>query len=531
MMKQWPGISLLLTLALLLAAAPLWASAPVGSVVLARGDATAVAPDGTSRALTRRDEVLEGDTLVTGPAAALQVRFDDGGVLSLRGDTRIEVAVYRSGRPADGPDRVFLRALQGAIRAITGAIAQEDPSSFEVETPVASIGIRGTHFEAVQETANSWVFGVWDGGIRVYNSHGSINLGRDSEFLYAFAREGEAPQGLVVAPAGLGEGIAGGDEAAAGIAANVGAESDVADDVAAEGTTDGVAEPARLPALADEVRLNPGEDANDLQTLLALADQSISELFEISPAERAQIDTAQPSALLMGLLPDGSIVAGRGAMGDDGGALVVFTLPDGREAMLRGGNAPVTDGASEVAGFDVTWGRFARPAPGEGPILLVDANGEAQAAVLREDLTFAVIGDVRVADLNVNAAFRGDQAIGRASGGEFTDFEVFFNAVVDLGEGRIRDGHLLLEVGGGAEEFRVSFAGAVRGGQAELDVTSGTISGAGVGGTVEVDRVGSDMQGLFTRDAEGFAGGFSLRELGNTDRFAEGAFVAKPVED
>lgn len=530
MMKQWPGVSLFLTLALLLAAVPLWASDPVGRVVLARGDATAEAPDGSSRTLARRDEVLEGDTLVTGPGAALQIRFDDGGVLSLRSDSRVEVAIYRSGRPAAGPDRVFMRALQGAIRAITGAIARQDPSAFEVETPVASIGVRGTHFEAAQEAQDSWVFGVWDGGIRVYNTQGSINLGRDAQFLYARARAGEAPQGLVVAPAGLGEGVAGADAGAAAADVDAAAGESAAEEPA-DGGADGAAAPGSLPALTEAVSLNPGENANDLQTLLALADRSIAEIFELSADERAQLDTAQPSALLMGLLPDGSIIAGRGAVGDDGGALVLFTFPDGREAMLRGGQTPVTEGASQVAGFDVTWGRFARPAPGEGPILLLDANGEAQAAVLREDLTFAVIGDVRVADLNVNAAFRGDQAIGLASGGEFTDFEVFFNAVVDLGEGRIRDGHLLLEVGGGAEEFRVSFAGAVHGGHATLDVTSGSISGAGIGGTVEVDPAGSDMQGLFTRDAEGFVGGFSLRELGNHDRFAEGAFIAEPVPE
>lgn len=524
MTMRWPLQASLLLLCLILACSALRAAEPAGRVVLARGDVTALGADGSVRPLARRDEVAEGDTLITGSGAALQIRFEDGGVLSLRGQSRVEVAVYRSGRPAAGVDRVLLRALQGAIRTITGAIARQDPSAFEVETPVASIGIRGTHFEVAQETEDAWIMGVWDGGIRVYNEHGSIALGRDAEFLYARAREGQAPQGLVAAPAGLGEGVAGGDGAA-----TAGPQLALSETEAAAPEASGGA--GLLPGREADVRINPGESVDDLQTLLALADRSISELFALSPAERRQLETVQPSALLMGLLPDGSIIAGRGAVADDGGALVAFLLPDGREAVLRGGNAPVTSGASQVAGFDVTWGRFARPAPGEGPILLVGPNGEAQAAVLREDMTFVVVGDVRVADLNVNAAFRGDQAIGRASGGEFTDFEVFFNAVVDLGEGRIRDGHLLLEVAGGAEEFRVGFAGSVRGGHAELDITSGTISGFGVGGTVEVDRAGSDIQGLFTRHAEGFVGGFSLRELGNSDRFAEGAFVAKPVND
>lgn len=495
-----------------------WAADPVGRVVLARGEVTALAADGSSRTLARRDEVHEGDTLLTGSGSAVQVRFDDGGMLSLRAETRVEVAAYRQAARS-GSNQVLLRVLHGALRKVTGLIAQDDPAAFEVETPVASIGVRGTHFEAVQEEPDTWVVGVHEGGLRVYNEYGSINLGRDADFLYARTREGEAPRGLVAAPESLGEGVAGREGVPASMPEDVAAAPDLR------------AEAEQLPALTDAARIGPGERSNDLQTLLELADRSIAELFALSPAERAQLQTEQVTALVVGLLPDGGIVAGRGATADDGSPLIAFTLPDGREAVLRGGSAPITDGASQVGGVEVSWGRFARPRPGEGPILLIGADGEARAAVLRDDLTYAVVSDVRVADLNVNAAFRGDQAIGRASGGDFTDFEVFFNAVVDLGEGRIRDGHLLLEVAGGAEEFRVSFAGAVRQGHAELDITGGSISGSGVSGTQAVDPAGSDMQGLFTRDADGFVGGFSLRELGNRDRFAEGTFVAEPVND
>ena len=137
---------------LLLAAALLAGAAePVGRVLLARGDVTASSPDGRVRVLARRASILEEDVLETGPAGVLQVRFDDGATVELRPGSRLEVSVYRYNRPMEGPDSVLMEIFAGAMRAVSGVIGGEQ---YEVITPVASIGIRGTHYETAQEATD-----------------------------------------------------------------------------------------------------------------------------------------------------------------------------------------------------------------------------------------------------------------------------------------------------------------------------------------------------------------------------------------
>ena len=515
-------------LALLLCAAALFveASEPVGRVLLARGDVTATAADGSIRALVRRDEVREADVLETGADGVLQVRFDDGATLELRPGSRLEVTVYRYNRSAAGPDSVLLEIFEGALRAVSGVIGGEQ---YEVRTPVASIGIRGTHYETSAEDDDAWVFGVWNGGIRVYNEHGTIDLGADADFLFARARPGEAPVGLVRSPSALASDPAGmdgfgrarfaGGDAQAPVASldedtrRFGA--DAARAVELQGGVDGAVDGA--------ARINPAENVGSEEELATLRDL----IFEGDPVlterEREALASGRERGILV--LQDGRIVTGPAATGDDGGPLFLVPLGDGAQALIRGGAALIEDPSQNVGGFDVSWGRFAAG----GPQVFLDDGSEVREGALVGDLDFLLVETARLTDLTVRAAYGGDLAFGTTSAGEITDFGVFFDADLDLGSGRISDGHLLLEAGGGVEEYRVNFEGLVREGEALLGVTQGTITGTGIDGTLEVDRDLSVLRGLFTSGGEGFAGGFGLQEAGNPDRFARGGFVAEQL--
>jgi hypothetical protein len=577
---------LCLAAALLVGAMPASAAEVVGRVLLARGEATATDAGGGVRALARRAEVFEADTLATGADGTLQVRFDDGALLSLRSASRVEVAVYRHDRPAEGADAVLLRVLQGGIRTITGAIGA-DPEAYEVRTPVASIGIRGTHYEAVQESETVWVFGLWEGGVRVYNEHGAVNLGRDADFLYARTEAGYAPEGVTLAPDALREETAGaagprfgfdggpggdaadggdgtrsaaptpgpeeeaalrsalaGDDGAPGAAdasraAAVGAPA--AGAPAAAGPVPGGGGPAAAgvagtaPAGADAsglagagaeagtsgavgVPINPAEGADDLAGLRDLSGEIAADPLSLSDAERIALQSAGRRAVL--LFEDGRVVTGRAATGTDGERLVLLDGPGPGATLLRSGGATVVDGAEGVGGFDVSWGTLVG---GTGARLASDGAVRA----LEDDVTFVDIDATGVADLTVQASYAGDTAIGTTSAGAISDFGIFFDADLDLGSGRISEGHLLLEAGEGVEEYRVNFEGLVSGGEASLQVTSGRISGSGIDGLLDVDRDASALNGLFTDGGEGFAGGFFLEESGNPERFARGGFVAE----
>ncbi|PTY37016.1 hypothetical protein BGP77_06955 [Saccharospirillum sp. MSK14-1] len=187
-----------LVLALLMPA-PLWAAA--GKVVIATGDVFAVNAQDQRRLLQRRSDVFEGDILITGADSALQLRFEDNAILALRANSQLRISEYHGAIGGQG-ERVLMDLLAGGFRTISGSFGKSDRDAYQVRTPTASIGIRGTHYEAVFQSETLTV-GVYEGGISVTNEFGTLDLGLDSDFLYAQVQTGNLPQGLLNPPANL----------------------------------------------------------------------------------------------------------------------------------------------------------------------------------------------------------------------------------------------------------------------------------------------------------------------------------------
>jgi len=134
-------------IALLLLMLPLTVSAQavVGTVQFVHGEAMALSAEGEDRILTRGDEIREGEVLVTGPDGAMQLQLNDGGLLALRANTEMSIDEYQYEQAED--DRSLFSVARGVFRKISGAIGQNEPASVRMQTPVATIGIRGTDFE------------------------------------------------------------------------------------------------------------------------------------------------------------------------------------------------------------------------------------------------------------------------------------------------------------------------------------------------------------------------------------------------
>lgn len=135
--------ALLLAALCLLASSGAWASA--GKILFASGEAAAEDARHTSRPLRRGDVINSGDTLVTGDGK-LQVRFSDGGLVSLQAHSRLVVDEYSFAAPGEGGDKAAFSLLKGGLRAVTGTIGVRSRETYSVTTPVATIGIRGTGF-------------------------------------------------------------------------------------------------------------------------------------------------------------------------------------------------------------------------------------------------------------------------------------------------------------------------------------------------------------------------------------------------
>jgi hypothetical protein len=127
-----------------------WAQAQsAGRFVSVTGDVSLVGSDGSRRTAERGGDIREGDTIVTGPAALAQARMSDGGLISVRADSEFKLEQFGYKGREDRSASFVVSILKGGFRTITGLIAQVNRAGYKINTPAATIGVRGTHFEVV----------------------------------------------------------------------------------------------------------------------------------------------------------------------------------------------------------------------------------------------------------------------------------------------------------------------------------------------------------------------------------------------
>jgi len=158
---------------LVAAAFPVMSYSAAGKVEFAIGSVSALGVDGRSRPLTKGAEINAGDTIKT-TDGRLQARFSDGGYISLQPDTEFKVEEYSFSGKADGSEKGFFSLLKGGLRAITGSIGHTNRQAYRVDTPVATIGIRGTEFIAI--LGARLLVRVGDGAVFLANPAGNIML-------------------------------------------------------------------------------------------------------------------------------------------------------------------------------------------------------------------------------------------------------------------------------------------------------------------------------------------------------------------
>lgn len=130
-------------LALLSAAFAGQAGASAGRVDFAIGGATLSSQDGQQRPLSRGTIVNSGDVLRTNNGR-VQMRMNDGAYISLQPNTEFGIKGYKFEGKADGTESAFFSLLKGAMRTVTGLIGRVNRDRYQVATPTATVGIRGT---------------------------------------------------------------------------------------------------------------------------------------------------------------------------------------------------------------------------------------------------------------------------------------------------------------------------------------------------------------------------------------------------
>jgi hypothetical protein len=161
-----------------------------GTITQLSGTLSVKRADGSTRILSMKSEVIPGDTLETQRESYAQIKFEDGGTITLKPNTQFTIASYVFVEAKPQEDNAVFRLVKGGLRAVSGLISKRgNQGAYKMDTVTATIGIRGTIFdvddcktgtckkEGEDATYEAGVYvGVRDGEVSVANGAGTLLL-------------------------------------------------------------------------------------------------------------------------------------------------------------------------------------------------------------------------------------------------------------------------------------------------------------------------------------------------------------------
>jgi len=176
----------------------------VGKAIISIGKVFSKSKDGTENKLKRRGKVFEGDTITVGKKSRLQLRFVDNQLVVLKADTVFRIDEYKFKDKKDSDKSAALSLLKGGMRSVTGLIGKSARDKYKVKTPVATMGVRGTHYviQICSGNCGDGVQGivgtVLQGAIVMSNDAGTQEFGTDQFF--NVPSNNEAPKAITNPP-------------------------------------------------------------------------------------------------------------------------------------------------------------------------------------------------------------------------------------------------------------------------------------------------------------------------------------------
>lgn len=199
----WWLLSLTLALSLWLSM-PAYANQEAGRFQFVHGSVEVVRADGETLVAERNLPVFEGDTVTTAAASSAQIRMVDDALMALRPRSELIIEGYQYNQADD--DSSLVNLARGGLRTVSGVIGRNRSENVKIETPVATMGIRGTDMDTFvvpdeQPGSNNGVQSV----LRVNSGEGTITsegveLGVPAGSI-AQASPGQAPRFIPALPA------------------------------------------------------------------------------------------------------------------------------------------------------------------------------------------------------------------------------------------------------------------------------------------------------------------------------------------
>ena len=151
---------------------------PVGSITELEGSATITHTDGITEIATIGSPVYEGDIIETNGEGSLNIAFIDDTQFAISSNARLAIDEYVFDPSTESGTSDF-SVLRGLFIFTSGLIGRDDPDDVKIETPMGSIGIRGTMIAGNVDTGEITVL---EGAIVLRGINGSeITLAQQFE--------------------------------------------------------------------------------------------------------------------------------------------------------------------------------------------------------------------------------------------------------------------------------------------------------------------------------------------------------------
>ena len=193
---------------------PVAYAATAGQITHLSGTLSAKRADGTSKLLSVKSDVMEGDTLGTESETYARIKFVDGGEVVLRPGTQLKIENYTYNAAKPESDNVVMSMFKGGLRAVTGLLGKRSREKVSFQTETATIGIRGTHFGALlcqsdcggvpttggQPPPNGLHVDVTNGSISMSNRAGTVQINAGQ---FGFVANPNTPPAIVPPQQGI----------------------------------------------------------------------------------------------------------------------------------------------------------------------------------------------------------------------------------------------------------------------------------------------------------------------------------------
>ena len=160
--------------------------AEVGTIANLLGKIHLKDASGVLTPLKKGDKVDVGSIVVSEAGAYGQIKFIDKGEMIIRPNTEIKINAYSFDKLDAKKDNVEIELVKGGLRRLTGLVGKRgNLEADKTKTPTATVGIRGTVFEALTcnndcsdiGLANGEYFSTKTGQIAVDNGAGEVVIG------------------------------------------------------------------------------------------------------------------------------------------------------------------------------------------------------------------------------------------------------------------------------------------------------------------------------------------------------------------